>query len=136
VILDSSVLIAAERGNFDLEGLLLSFGDQASFMSSITLSELWHGCHRASAPARSARIKHVQHLESIIPILAFSTQEALIHSKIWSKMEASGNRIGYHDLIIAATALCHDHSLATLNDTEFSRVAGLRLTPVKGYIRN
>ena len=51
-------------------------------------------------------------------------------------MEADGNRIGYHDLIIAATALCHNYSLATLNESEFNRVTGLRLTPVKDYVPN
>jgi predicted nucleic acid-binding protein len=37
--------------------------------------------------------------------------------------------IGAHDLIIAATARCHDLSLLTDNVEEFSRVPGLRVIP-------
>ena len=81
LILDSSVLIAAERKKFDLEGFLLSLSGESFFTSSITLSELWHGCHRGKGSALQERLTHVQHLESTIPVLDFTTKEALIHAK-------------------------------------------------------
>jgi len=42
---------------------------------------------------------------------------------------ALGQLIGAHDLIIAATARCHDLELLTDNVEEFSRVPGLRVIP-------
>jgi len=40
-----------------------------------------------------------------------------------------GQLIGEDDLIIAATARCHDLSVLTDNVQEFSRVPGLRVIP-------
>ncbi len=134
LVLDSSVLIAYERKKFNLEGLLQSQGEEESFMSSITLSELWHGCHRAKGSALQERLRNVRHLESTIPVLPFTRDEALVHSKIWAELEETGQKIGPHDFIIAATALAHDYSVATLNESEFKRVPGLRLTSVKRFL--
>jgi tRNA(fMet)-specific endonuclease VapC len=132
LILDTSVLISAERKKFDLEGLVLSLSDESFFMSAITLSELWHGCHRGTGLALHERLKHVKYLEAMIPVLEFGTKEALIHAKIWAALEKIGQGIGLHDLIIGATALAHDHTLATLNEKEFKRIPNLRLSP---YVR-
>jgi len=134
LILDSSILIAYERKKFDLEGLLQSLAGEESFMSSITLSELWHGCHRAKGSVLQERLRHVRHLQSTIPVLPFASEEALIHSKIWAELEETGKKIGPHDFIIAATALAYDYSVATLNESEFKRVPGLRLTPVRRFV--
>jgi tRNA(fMet)-specific endonuclease VapC len=134
VILDTSVLIAAERRKFDLEGLFLSLSGESFFMSSITLSELWHGCHRGKELALRERFKYVQYLESKIPVLGFAVTEALVHAKIWAGLEKIGQRIGLHDLIIAATALAHGYSIATLNESEFQRVPNLRLAPMKKFL--
>lgn len=134
LILDTSVLIAAEREKLDLEALLSSMKNEAVFMSSITLSELWHGCHRGKGPILRERRRHVNYLEAKLPVLGFDTKEALVHAIIWAELEKVGQRIGLHDLIIAATAIAHDYSIATLNESEFKRVTGLQLVSVKRFV--
>jgi tRNA(fMet)-specific endonuclease VapC len=52
LILDSSILIAAERGRFDLPALFQSRPDEAFFIAAITASELLHGVQRADTPER------------------------------------------------------------------------------------
>ncbi len=47
LILDSSLLIADERGKFDLAGFLATLDEPVS-ITAITASELLHGCHRAA----------------------------------------------------------------------------------------
>ena len=42
--------------------------------------------------------------------------------------------IGAHDLLIGATALARGDALATLNQREFSRVAGLRLVAIDRFL--
>ena len=133
-MLDSSVLIAAERGRLNWERLVHDLSDELPFMSSITLSELWHGCHRGKGTALQKRLKFVQEIEALVPVLEFSRNEALVHARIWADLEKIGQKIGDHDLIIAATALTHDYSVATLNENEFKRIPSLRLTSVKPFI--
>lgn len=134
LVLDSSVLIAAERGRLNWGKLVLDLSDELPFMSSITLSELWHGCHRGKGVALQNRLRFVQEIEAIVPVLEFSRNEALVHARIWADLEKIGQKIGDYDLIIAATALVHGYAVATLNENEFNRIPNLRLTSVKQFL--
>ena len=43
LILDTSVIIAAERDEFDLNGLLETYGEEPVRIAALTASELLHG---------------------------------------------------------------------------------------------
>jgi tRNA(fMet)-specific endonuclease VapC len=133
LMIDSSVLIAAERGRLDLGLMRTALNEQLACIASITLSELWHGCHRGTGKALENRIAFVQGIESLLPVVEFSRTEALIHAKLWAYLEKSGKRIGNHDMIIAATAISHGHALATLNEDEFKRIPQLKLVSVQRF---
>src|SRR5262249_53896659 len=55
VILDTSLLIAAERRTARLDRYLDALGDEPIAISAITASELLHGCHRATDAGVRAR---------------------------------------------------------------------------------
>jgi len=128
LILDTSILISAEKRKFDLNGFFQSLPHESFLMCSITLSELWHGCHRASGPALRNRLKSVREMESQLMVLEFGDHEARIHAKIWAGLEKTEQPIGLHDLIIGATSVAHNFGLATLNEKEFRKIPGLHLT--------
>lgn len=131
MILDTSVLIAAERRTLDFEALLRSLGDEPVRIAAITASELLHGCHRAADPGvRARRFAFVDSLLGLIPVLPFGLAEARRHAELWAHLAREGTMLGPHDLLIGATALAQGHTLATLNTAEFSRVAGLRLAAI------
>ena len=44
-----------------------------------------------------------------------------------TKLEALGEHIGAHDMLIAATALTHNMRVATCGTGEFKRVANLKV---------
>ena len=135
LVLDTSVLVAAERRAVRLEPLLESLGEELVAIAAITASELLHGCHRASdAGVRARRAAFVDALLDAIPVLPFGLPEARRHAELWAELARTGNMIGPHDLLIAATALARGHSLATTNQREFSRVPGLRLVAVDSYL--
>jgi tRNA(fMet)-specific endonuclease VapC len=134
-MLDSSVLIAAERGGIRLEPFLNSLGDAPVGIAAVTASELLHGCHRAADPGiRARRLAFVDALLAQVPVLPFGLAEARRHAELWAHLAREGAMIGAHDLLIGATALAHGHSLATLNTKEFGRVAGLRLINLERFI--
>ncbi|MEZ4591976.1 MAG: PIN domain-containing protein [Chloroflexota bacterium] len=58
---------------------------------------------------------------------AFWRMEARQAAQIRATLEKAGQPIGPYDLLIAGTALAHNHTLVTHNVKEFSRVAGLQL---------
>jgi len=134
LVIDSSVLISAERGTIDWKHLVTHLSAESPFISAITLSELWHGCHRGQGPKLKKRLKFIGEIEALLPVLPFAAAEARIHAKIWADLEKVGQRIGLHDLIMAATALTNDFPLATLNEGEFKRIPNLRLVSLKPYV--
>ncbi len=135
VILDSSVLIAAERGRYNLVGLLDAHPNEPFFITAITASELLHGCVRAiDAVVRERRTRFVEGVVQDYAVLPFTLAEAREHAQLWAGLESRGTPIGERDLLIAAIAKTTGHSLATLNRSEFERVPGLALTEVAKFV--
>lgn len=132
MIVDTSLLIGAERDTIPFESFLKTIAGQPVSMAAITASELLHGCHRAKDPAvRARRSAWVDAVLDLIPVRGFGLSEARRHAQLWAELAKTGTVIGTHDMLIAATALAHGDAVATLNHRDFSRVAGLRLAPVE-----
>lgn len=128
LILDSSILIADERGRFDLAGFLRQFPGSQPVIAAVTASELLHGVERAVDAGRKARRQqHVERILASVFVQSFELTQARCHARIWSDLESRGMMIGAHDLQIAATALSLGHEVGTLNISEFSRVPGLNV---------
>jgi tRNA(fMet)-specific endonuclease VapC len=135
VMLDSSILIAAERGQFRLAALLESLGEASVSIAAVTASELLHGVHRAKSPAvRMRRAAFVEALLGEIPVREFGLGEARLHAELWAELADSGTSIGAHDLQIAATAIAGGDALVTLNHRDFGRVPGLTLQPIGDFV--
>lgn len=99
-------------------------------ISVITVSELLHGVHRATDAQRARRQAFVEHVLASLAPLPVTEAVARVHAHTWAALADRGEVIGAHDLWIAATALAHGFDLATLNQREFSRVAGLSLVSI------
>jgi tRNA(fMet)-specific endonuclease VapC len=133
VVLDTSIIVAAERGAGEFPSFLESLGDEPVAMAAITASELLHGCLRArDAALRARRAAFVDAVLDAIPVLPFGLPEARRHADVWAELVKRGTMIGAHDLLVGATALAHGHALATLNRREFKRVPGLVMREWKG----
>ncbi len=135
LVIDTSVLISAERRRFDLPAFLEAEEPVRSlFLSAITASELLHGVHRAKGARRRKREAFVDNILDGMAVLPFDMTCARSHAKLWAGLEETGIRIGPHDMLIAATCLTLGHDLATLNQREFRRVEGVRLANTDPYI--
>lgn len=136
LILDTSILIADERGKFDMAGFLGLFPAPQILIAAITASELLHGVERADDPARRARRqRHVELVLANLFILPFDLVLARCHARIWADLEMRGQMIGAHDLQIAAAGLALGHEVATLNVSEFQRLSGLRVVDATPFRR-
>ncbi len=135
LILDTSVLIAAERGRLNLPGLFARHGSDEVFIAAVTASELLHGVERAETPSRrKARSAWVEAILEEIGIIEFDLAVARRHAALWATLEKAGRMIGAHDLQIAATAMQHGCRLATLNTAEFKRVPSLKLVDTASFV--
>ena len=134
LLIDTSVFIAAERRKFDLATFLdTEAAATPVYVAAITASELLHGVHRAEGQRARDRERFVEEILRSTSVLPFDLSCARVHAALWATLEASGNRIGPHDLQIAATGVAFGHEIATLNRSEFERVNELRLVETQAY---
>ncbi len=133
LLLDTSVLIATERGQLSPDALSKVQPGARLSVSVITVSELLHGVHRAKTRwQRQSRQRFLTALLAELEILSFDLSVAREHARIWAELAERGENIGPYDLIIAASALSHGAALATLNYREFRKVKGLRVPRFSG----
>jgi tRNA(fMet)-specific endonuclease VapC len=128
-MVDTNVFISFEKN-----GNPIDFSSWASsekvYINVLIVSELLMGVHRANTEERRQRRSvFVEAVISGVGVLDFTVAAARVHAEIHAELAKKGQIIGAHDLIIAATARCHDLSLLTDNVKEFSRVPGLRVIP-------
>jgi predicted nucleic acid-binding protein len=91
-------------------------------------SELLEGVERADTlERRASRREFVERIIERFAIYPFTIEEARIHAAMKSRLVESGQVIGAHDLLIAATCIRFGYPLATLNHTEFQRIPDLQL---------
>jgi len=135
VILDTSVVIAAERRTIRFEAFLGSLGDEPIAIAAVTAAELLHGCHRGASPAiRARRYAFVEGVLGAVLVLTYGVPEARRHAELGAELERKGALIGPYDMVIGATALARGYALATLNTEEFGRVPGLLLAPLTDFL--
>lgn len=130
IILDSSVLVAAEREGQNARQMLASIARKISEtevgISVITLIELAHGAARANTPERKTkRQRFIEELQTAMPVHPVTVALALRAGKIDGENQARGVRLALPDLLIGVTALELGYSVGTANLRDFQRVPGL-----------
>ncbi len=134
MILDTSLLVAAERGEFDFERFVAGEKINDARVAAITASELLQGVERGRpGTARRKREDFVESVLERIPVEPFTLDTARIHARLWAAASSRGALVGAHDLIIAATASERGFSVATLNEKDFRRIEGVTLVPTRPY---
>lgn len=126
VVIDTSVLIAVERGELDL-ATVAAGDDEPVVMAAISAHELLRGLARLPAGVRRARSERwLESLLASLPVIEYDLDIARVHAALWAEMSASGRALGEHDQMIAATSLTLGYDLAT-RDRAFDAVPDLTL---------
>jgi tRNA(fMet)-specific endonuclease VapC len=130
LILDSSVVIAAERRGDTverlIEGVVNIAGDQDAALSAVGLTELIHGIYRAQTPQlRVRRESFLQELLADLTVYPYTKETAMLAGKIDGEQQAKGLVIPFADLLIGATALSLGFSVLTVNLRHFRRIPAL-----------
>jgi tRNA(fMet)-specific endonuclease VapC len=125
VVIDSSVLVAAERGQLDLEAILAAHADEPAVIAAITASELLHGVHRVAGAKRARAERFVEAVCATLEVVPFDLDVARVHAALSADLRARGIAVGAHDLIIAATALSRGFAVATRDLRSFPKIEGV-----------
>jgi predicted nucleic acid-binding protein len=132
LILDSSVVIAAERRGDTVERLIewvvSVAGDQDAALSAVGLTELAHGIYRAQNPeVRQRRQAFIDELLRVLTVFPYTSATALLAARIDGEQQAKGVTIPFGDLLVGITALELGFSVLTVNLRHFQLIPGLHI---------
>lgn len=134
VVLDSSVLVAAERARLTTPEVLRNIravadiGDAPIIISVMTVAELAHGIYRANTPERRQRRRQfVDELKAHIPVHPITEATAEIMARVGGEQAAKGINLPFIDLLIGACALELGYAVATDNTRDFGRIPDLKI---------
>lgn len=126
VILDTGVLVAAERGHLDLVGLRERNDDVC--IAAVTAAELLTGVELADDARRERRRAFVQGVLALVPVEDYDLDVARAHARLLAHVHRTGRRRGTHDLLIAATAAATARTVATLEaKARFGELPGVEV---------
>ncbi len=123
VLLDTSVLIDAERADGAIDRLLAD--DDQPAIAAITVAELGVGVSIAKGKRRQQRSAFFEDVVAMLPVLAYDLDVALVHRELLVASRSAGAPRGAHDLIIAATARSHGRLVVTSDVAGFADLPGV-----------
>jgi len=118
LILDTTVLVAAERGSAGLDDVIGDADDVA--IAAITAAELLVGVELADRRRRPRRAAFVEELLEVLPVEEYDLSTARTHARLLAAARRSGTPRGAHDLIIAATAVATGREVITADARGFA----------------
>jgi tRNA(fMet)-specific endonuclease VapC len=117
------VLIAAERGTFDLDRLIAD--DDEPAIAAITIAELGVGVELATGRRKTNRRAFLDDLLDALPVIGYDIDVATAHTALLVAVQRAGRPRGAHDLIIAATALASARTVVTSDRSGFDNLPGV-----------
>ena len=135
LVLDSSVLIAAERRNRTaaqaVEGVMRAIGETPIELSAISVAEIGHGIYRANTQElRNRRRAFLDELKATVPIHPITEATAEIAARVGGEQAAKGINLPLADLLIGACALELGYAVGTGNFRDFGRIPGLQVKQI------
>jgi tRNA(fMet)-specific endonuclease VapC len=132
LILDSSILIAAERRGHTvrqiLEQILADCGPVYIGPSVVSVAELIHGAYRAKADVdRHCRLAFVERSCSDVPVHPVTIETARMVGQIEGEQGGKGIAIPFEDLGVGVTALQLGFDVAIANVRHFQLSPDLRV---------
>jgi len=131
VILDTSVLVTAERNALPiaefLRDLQKKVGPQENLaLSTVSVTELEHGIWRADNALRERdRRRFLEDLLTVVPAYPLTTEIARLAGRIDAERKRHGVAIPFQDLIIGVTALYFEYRVLTRNPRHFEMIPDL-----------
>ena len=124
-LVDSDWVADYLKGRQQAVDLISRLGEEGLAISIITFGEIYEGIYYGGNPRENER-GFLQFLR-FVDVLPLNRPAMKRFARIRGELRHRGQLISDPDLLIAATALQHDHTLITRNLSHFQRVPELKL---------
>ena len=119
------MLIATERGEFDLDRLIAD--DDEPAIAAITVAELGVGVELATGRRKTTRRAFLDDVLETLPVVDYDIDVATAHTTLLVAVRRAGRPRGAHDLVIAATARATGRIVVTSDRTGFDDLPGVTI---------
>ena len=129
LVIDTSALVAVERGGTAWEQALAAIGDEPAVVPAIVYAELLVGVHLADTQLRADnRRRRIDALVTRCPVVDFDRAIAARWAELFARLSTDGTMIPANDLAVAATALHLDFGVLVgpKDEVHYRRIAALR----------
>ena len=103
---------------------IVDLGETRVCTSIIVAAELRYGATKKASPRLTTQVEAIL---SAIDTLPFDSPADEAYGLIRTQLELAGTPIGGNDLLIAAQAISLGYTIVSDNESEFTRVVGLRV---------
>jgi tRNA(fMet)-specific endonuclease VapC len=124
-LIDTNIIIYSLKNHETVQKNFLKNEKIPKFISIITYGELLYGAKKSIFVEKN--LATIYRLKNLFPIINIDAPVIEIFSDLKAKYEKIGIVIDDFDLLIAATALSHNHILVTNNIKHFARITELAL---------
>ena len=122
ILIDTSVLVALERG--DRDPALRLDADEQHHVSVVSAAEILHGVHRATGRRAQIRSAFVESLLVDLVVLPIDLTVARAYAQASAALAEAGTPVDANDLWIGATAIAHGLEVLAF-DGDFDRIPGV-----------
>ena len=133
VLIDSTLLIDAERSSEPVPDLLRRFGvkeDEEAYIAAMTATEILQGASRIAEKAKRRRTEaFVESVLGMFEVLPFDLIVARFHAQLVTELWRLGKPKPIMDVLIAATALANGLDVATRDRRSFPDNPGVLVRP-------
>jgi predicted nucleic acid-binding protein len=132
ILIDTCIWIDVEQGKLTPAEIVAVAGNEAVFLSPITIAELKFGAECAATPTiRQQRLAALAKIR-IKPILRIDETTGEIFGSLAAQLKMSGktHRPRIQDIWLASQAIQHGFTLLTRNLRDFEDIPGLQVSTV------
>ena len=135
IVLDSSIIIAAERRGRTVREILETTQGASRRRRNRHIgrdscgANAWSLSHQDQAQQQQ-RLEFIERLSSDVPVYPITLDIAWLAGRIEGQQGALGVQFAFEDLLIGATALHLSYDLATLNLRDFKRIPKLSVIQI------
>ena len=124
IFLDTNVCIAFLHGDEKIERRICAADEMDTVqIPGMVQGELYYGVAKSARPVENR--KQTDKLLSVFPVCHADDEVMKKFGELKAGLEKTGKRVDDADVLIAATAICNNATLATGNLKHFSRFEGL-----------
>ncbi|MBI2939517.1 MAG: type II toxin-antitoxin system VapC family toxin [Chloroflexi bacterium] len=113
------------RGKTEVVTSIRDLARAPLYLSAISLGEIWEGVIYSQRPGQDGAT--LNQLLQVVEVLPVDASIARRFAELRGQLRKTGRPVDNFDLLIAATALCHDLVLLTRNVAHYERIEGLMI---------